>query len=297
MWSNANSVFSGLFPKFQFRTISERQFHRENKAENLEEMKNFGDVPFITASHVIEASNRKIERKAPSNFDSTNSESYLKNASDMAIDFTQRYFNCPRILHLKKFHHYYSDTNKQVLFTHTSPDHKLMGRQLCAIESAARISGLPVKVISTAKFLRTSEYSGLCEVLTALGSKVQFFSINLDELFENTPLKHALEKFRKLSPKEFLGNWLSDLMRYALIYKYGGFYADLDVIFLKDLTKFKNTFAINAYYPNPPKNCTIPDHAEVFKMEVFPFPTVEKKHLNVMYAPLPVSRCPAGSAD
>ena len=40
---------------------------------------------------------------------------------------------------------------------------------------------------------------------------------------------------------------LSDLMRYALLYKYGGFYFDRDVLTLKTLVNYKNVVAIE--YP------------------------------------------------
>ncbi|XP_063714396.1 uncharacterized protein LOC134842128 [Symsagittifera roscoffensis] len=61
----------------------------------------------------------------------------------------------------------------------------------------------------------------------------------------------------------FLGNWLSDLLRSPLVYKYGGLYADLDVLFLKDLNSFVDTVPINAMYDKPkPKDCQLPEGTE-----------------------------------
>ncbi|KAH7954975.1 hypothetical protein HPB49_023520 [Dermacentor silvarum] len=78
-----------------------------------------------------------------------------------------------------------------------------------------------------------------CRTLEALldMNNVHVRRINLDELFARTPLKY----WRAQDPAgEGRLERLSDAVRFALLWKYGGAYADLDVIFRKPLTKLRN---------------------------------------------------------
>ncbi|XP_065292274.1 uncharacterized protein [Dermacentor albipictus] len=78
-----------------------------------------------------------------------------------------------------------------------------------------------------------------CRTLEALldMNNVHVRRLSLDELFARTPLKH----WRAQDPAaEGRLERLSEAVRFALLWKYGGAYADLDAIVRKPLTKLRN---------------------------------------------------------
>ncbi|XP_075245666.1 lactosylceramide 4-alpha-galactosyltransferase-like isoform X2 [Convolutriloba macropyga] len=87
-------------------------------------------------------------------------------------------------------------------------------------------------------------------------SKIGFYGINLDYLFKNTPLDGVQ---RELS-KQWMAVHSSDLMRQALVYKFGGYYADLDVITIRSLRRLHNVYPFEMFFPmkDVSTNCTIP---------------------------------------
>ena len=209
------------------------------------------------------------QRNHPTDFPKNYTEfpaSKSKPTGEIESSLKNKIIDCDGYLTLRNFTAHDSLTNKQIFFTHTSPKSKgfsLSGRQLCAIESAARKSGLHVNVLTRADSLKLSKYPGLCEILNKLRNKISFYTIHFEELFSNTPLEQDIERYFKYAPDMFLGNWLSDLLRSPLVYKYGGLYADLDVLFLKDLNSFVDTVPINAMYDKPkPKDCQLPEGTE-----------------------------------
>ncbi|KAH6936065.1 hypothetical protein HPB50_013052 [Hyalomma asiaticum] len=82
------------------------------------------------------------------------------------------------------------------------------------------------------------ESSNQCSTLEALLDikNVHVRRINLDELFARTPLKY----WRAQNPGERHPERLRDAVRFALLWKYGGVYADLDIIVKRPLTKLRN---------------------------------------------------------
>ena len=60
--------------------------------------------------------------------------------------------------------------------------------------------------------------------------------ININTFLEETVL-HRLWQEDKVQTSDFVISHLSDVLRYALIFKFGGTYVDTDVIFLKPLPK------------------------------------------------------------
>ena len=60
--------------------------------------------------------------------------------------------------------------------------------------------------------------------------------ININTFLEETVL-HRLWQEDKVQTSDFVISHLSDILRYALIFKFGGTYVDTDVIFLKPLPK------------------------------------------------------------
>ena len=65
-------------------------------------------------------------------------------------------------------------------------------------------------------------------------SNIRIKYANIDAFLEGTPL-HVLWEQSRLQTSEFLVSHLSDVLRYALIFRFGGTYVDTDVIFLKPL--------------------------------------------------------------
>jgi mannosyltransferase OCH1-like enzyme len=66
--------------------------------------------------------------------------------------------------------------------------------------------------------------------------------MNIEDTFEDTPLKEWWEKGKLTNIKKYVRySHLSDALRLALVYKNGGFYSDVDHIALRNfepLTKF-----------------------------------------------------------
>ena len=58
--------------------------------------------------------------------------------------------------------------------------------------------------------------------------------INIKSFLEGTPL-NTLWKESRLQTSDFVVSHLSDVLRYALLFRFGGTYVDTDVIFLKPL--------------------------------------------------------------
>ncbi|KAL1816998.1 hypothetical protein ACET3Z_019572 [Daucus carota] len=76
------------------------------------------------------------------------------------------------------------------------------------------------------------------------GFKVVAVTPNLPFLFKNTPAKTWFDKIKsgKKDPGEIpLAQNLSNLIRLALVYKYGGVYLDTDFIVLKDFSGLRNS--------------------------------------------------------
>ncbi|KAJ4703433.1 putative Alpha 1,4-glycosyltransferase family protein [Melia azedarach] len=76
------------------------------------------------------------------------------------------------------------------------------------------------------------------------GFKVIAVKPDFDYIFKNTPAEEWFNKLKKgnIDPGFIsLGQNLSNLLRLALLYKFGGIYLDTDVIVLKNLSKLRNT--------------------------------------------------------
>ncbi|KAK4742568.1 hypothetical protein SAY87_000569 [Trapa incisa] len=87
------------------------------------------------------------------------------------------------------------------------------------------------------------------------GYKVLPIFPNLPFLVENTPAETWLEMMKngtKDPGVHFLMN-LSNLIRLAVLYKYGGIYLDTDVVLLKDVTGLRNTVGAQSVDPKTRK--------------------------------------------
>ena len=78
------------------------------------------------------------------------------------------------------------------------------------------------------------EADGVTNELVDRYSNIHIKYVNIDTFLEGTPL-HILWKESRLQTSDFVISHLSDILRYALIFRFGGTYVDTDVIFLKSL--------------------------------------------------------------
>lgn len=163
---------------------------------------------------------------------------------------------CDRIIHLKEFSDECSSkTSEQLFFIESAGNTSTRGRFACAVESAILQSELEVKFIFTSSYVNLSIDPNFCSlVLNYYPQRLKLFTMNWENLMKDTPQEGILDRW-KLSPIRFQMIYLSDMIRPALFYKYGGFYADMDVITLKSLKSIKNSYGMEG--PLDPK--TIPE--------------------------------------
>ena len=164
------------------------------------------------------------------------------------IDKSWTEAGCNQTLRLNNFSEDYSHTNEQIFFVETKNKKSLNGRFSCGIESAILRSNLKVKVLFRASYVNLSESESFCNlVLSYYPDRVEFFTIDIEELMRHTPQEGILPRWRACPPHLHY-NFLSDLLRHPLLYKYGGFYSDLDVLTLKSLKGLRNLYGIEGFF-------------------------------------------------
>lgn len=125
--------------------------------------------------------------------------------------------------------------NTSIFFVETSCHDevlKLTSRQTCAVESAAKMnpyanvyllfpSPIPDNKNVDEHILKLNEYSNF-----------KMLYINTKTFFDGTPLEEWYK--RELIKTSFWPrSHMSDILRYTLLWKYGGIYLDLDVVVLR----------------------------------------------------------------
>ena len=101
-------------------------------------------------------------------------------------------------------------------------------------------SGLKVKVIFKSSYLDLSKSDSLCKIYHAR-TNVSFYTLNFEEFFKNSPVEGIKSRIAK-SKVSFTD--YSNVLRYLLLYKYGGFYMDIDVLVMKSLSRLENFIPI-----------------------------------------------------
>ncbi|XP_075264360.1 uncharacterized protein LOC142356309 [Convolutriloba macropyga] len=145
------------------------------------------------------------------------------------------------------------DENKQIFFIESSLRGHFKGRVLCAFESALRRSQLPVKVILRSRTL-SIDHPSLCSLIEEFyPDKLSFYTMGMEEAFYQTPIEGITDRLEW--DIRHIHIQISDLMRSALVFKYGGFYFDNDVLILKELTKLRNTIGIDNVTTYPNEKC------------------------------------------
>jgi lactosylceramide 4-alpha-galactosyltransferase len=129
--------------------------------------------------------------------------------------------------------------SRNVFFIETSKSNELNVRQACAVESAALQNGnLNIFTLMTGI---PNNNSPSMKALSSY-SNIHFRHIELGDYFLHTPLEQWY----------FCTTWnygsyaiahLSDALRLLTLYKYGGYYFDLDFVMLKSVEKYQNFLA------------------------------------------------------
>ncbi|KAL1477781.1 hypothetical protein MTO96_017045 [Rhipicephalus appendiculatus] len=124
-----------------------------------------------------------------------------------------------------------------IWFVESSNETCLKGRQACSIESAS-LHNPSARVL----LLTTGQLSPDCDYYKALSSLENFasFKLNLTDTFSDTPI-YSWYKSRNWTKGPYGIEDLSDGIRLAVLWKYGGIYLDLDVIVLNGLLELNNS--------------------------------------------------------
>lgn len=157
----------------------------------------------------------------------------------------------------RKLNIFFTETNKSRGF--------LTYKQLCSIESAALHN-------PNANVYLFSLNAKINQQLLNKYKNIKFVLTSENDVYKDTPLFKwwTLQK-KKLESGLYKIHDLSDSFRIALVYKYGGFYSDLDSINIKSLESLKN---LNAIAHDKIQNKISPSNAVLM---------FEKKH-NFLYS-------------
>ncbi len=134
------------------------------------------------------------------------------------------------------------NTKLKIFFVQTSENEDILSRHACSIESAARLhpnGSIFVLMYSKYIHLKKGSYIHLRSY-----ENLYFLHFNEQDIYSGTSLIRLNKSKRQQFFHYFSISHMSDLIRTALLYKYGGIYFDLDVIPLKRFDRFLNTVAL-----------------------------------------------------
>jgi len=136
------------------------------------------------------------------------------------------------------------NTHLKIFFAQTSENEDILSRHSCSIESAARLhtNGL-IFVLMRSKYIHLKK--GSFNRLHTY-TNIRFVHFNEHDIYSGTPLSRLNETKRTQFIRYFAISHMSDFIRTALLYKYGGIYFDLDVIPLRTFSLFSNTVALES---------------------------------------------------
>ena len=160
-------------------------------------------------------------------------------------DFKSNSFKSLRIFDGKK------STNEHkfnIFFVETNENKtKLTSKDSCAIESAALNN-------PDALVFYYSKNVVIDKNLLNRYKNIQTRKLIVEDIFKNTPF---FSLWKKLVIGSYSLNHLSDALRLALIWKYGGIYLDTDIITIKSLRIILNFPGIGAYSESAANNAVI----------------------------------------
>jgi len=163
----------------------------------------------------------------------------------------------------------------------TSGRPTLNSRQACAVESASRRSGLPVVMIVFSPVLDLTDNT-TCFLYTGT-SRVSFFTIDIEDFAKNSPLDSFFSS-SKLLQSDYRAAHTADALRLLILYKFGGFYLDIDYVVLNDLTHYKNIVVGNKPESFNGGEITVTNNAFSFTRN-HPLPLMAMKHVKESYDP------------
>ncbi|KAL7636301.1 UNVERIFIED_CONTAM: hypothetical protein RMT77_013060 [Armadillidium vulgare] len=112
----------------------------------------------------------------------------------------------------------------------------LSPRTLCTIESVASSSDHAVNVMLTSKTIKMTPAT---KKIVNNFKNVKIFNIDTKKLVENTPIyEWVLQENWKKS--QWPKSHFNDVLRWLLLWKYGGIYLDTDVIVKENLMQYEN---------------------------------------------------------
>ena len=128
-----------------------------------------------------------------------------------------------------------------VFFLETSTRRQLSPREGCALESAVRNSGLRVVMLRLADSLDLADNT-TCHIYHGLREAITFLHISPESFSAGTPLEGF---FTGLKIEDSMNRVVhtADALRLLVIQRFGGFYSDTDVVFLRDVTHLKDVIA------------------------------------------------------
>ncbi|CAF4041410.1 unnamed protein product [Rotaria sp. Silwood2] len=134
------------------------------------------------------------------------------------------------------------NTKLKIFFVQTSENEDILSRHACSIESAARLhSNGIIFVLMRSKYIHLKKGS---YIHLRSYNNIYFVHFNEQDIYFGTSLIRLNKTKRKQYIHYFSISHMSDFIRTALLYKYGGIYFDLDVIPLKSFHRFSNTVGL-----------------------------------------------------
>ncbi|CAF0778614.1 unnamed protein product [Adineta ricciae] len=136
------------------------------------------------------------------------------------------------------------NSRSKIFFVQTSENDDLLSRHACSIESAARLhltSLVFVLMRSKTIHLKKGSFNRLQSY-----TNIRFVHFNEHDIYSGTTLARLNQTKRTQFIRYFAISHMSDFIRTALLYKYGGIYFDLDVIPLKNFRSLANAVALES---------------------------------------------------
>ncbi|KAK7067181.1 hypothetical protein SK128_012430 [Halocaridina rubra] len=119
-------------------------------------------------------------------------------------------------------------------------------RAWCAVESwAAQNPGGKVWYVMTSPYYE--DLTGMVQKLLTTYPNLQIVALDLSEVFNGTPLHEFFASLKWTQNTAWPEIQLSDLMRVALVWTFGGYYSDTDTICINDSSRLHNVIGFQNY--------------------------------------------------
>lgn len=156
---------------------------------------------------------------------------FLSTNKTDSIDFYLKRTNFYQMLKYKQKSNFnYQGNNFNIFFTETNPNRtELNLKQMCAIESAALNN-------PDANVYLYSVNATIDNHLLERYGNIEYIQSTPAKIFEETPL-HSwwISNQSVIQNSEYSIHHIADSLRIALLYKYGGYYSDLDTITIRNI--------------------------------------------------------------